>query len=252
MVAPVFPNGLTIELVGEIYSRPYIMMTLEIMKKFGIIYAWTGQVISIEPQSYSSGEYSIESDWSGASYWYGLVSLADNGSVCLKGLRKDSYQGDQAIVGIMNDLGIESQFDSEGVTLTKKTSKSSLEIDFRNCPDLAQTVMATAAGKRVHLKMTGLESLKIKETDRIAALQTELSRTGTRLIEDGSTWILDSTDFNLKPGTLFETYDDHRMAMSFAPLSMIAPIRIENPGVVEKSYPGYWDDLKSVGIKMTQ
>jgi len=165
MVAPVLPMGLTIELVGEIYSRPYILMTLEIMKKFGITFSWNGQVISIEPQSYSSGVYTIESDWSGASYWYGLVSLADSGSVYLKGLRAASYQGDQAIVGIMNDLGINSQFDADGVTLSKKISNSNLEIDFRNCPDLAQTVMATAAAKKVNLKMTGLESLKIKETD---------------------------------------------------------------------------------------
>ncbi|MDA0196451.1 MAG: 3-phosphoshikimate 1-carboxyvinyltransferase [Bacteroidetes bacterium] len=248
MVAPILPMGLTIELVGDIYSRPYILMTLEIMKKFGITFSWNGQVISIERQSYSSGVYTIESDWSGASYWYGLVSLAESGSVSLKGLRKASYQGDQAVVAIMNDLGVESQFSAEGVTLTKKANKSDLEIDFRNYPDLAQTVMVTAAGKKINLKMTGLESLKIKETDRIDAMQTELDKTGAKLIEDGSTWVLDSTDFKLIPETVFETYDDHRMAMAFAPLSMIAPIGIENPGVVEKSYPGFWDDLKSVGI----
>jgi len=251
MVAPTLPYGLSIELVGEIFSRPYIQMTLEIMSKFGIFYTWEGQVISIESQSYFAGEYAIESDWSGASYWYGLVSLAESGSVKLLGLRKESYQGDQAIVGIMNDLGIDSQFDAGGVTLTKKPYRSSLKIDFKNCPDLAQTVMTAAAARKVHLTMTGLESLSIKETDRIAAMRAELGKAGVKLQQEGSTWILDSEDFNLKPGTLFETYDDHRMAMALAPLSMIEPIKIENPSVVEKSYPGFWRDLESVGVSIS-
>ncbi len=251
MIAPVLPNGLTIEVVGEIYSEPYIQMTLALMEEFGIQYEWLENIISISHQSYGSAEYTIESDWSGASYWYGLVSMSREGSVSLLGLRENSYQGDQAIKQIMKPMGVSSSYFDGGVKLNKYGIQNSPTIDFRNCPDLAQAVMVSAAAQKTNLTMTGLESLKIKETDRIVALQTELKKVNVNLIEvTEHNWQLDSTDFNLTPDTLFETYDDHRMAMAFAPLCMIKPIQIENPDVVAKSYPGFWEDLKSVGVEI--
>lgn len=248
MIAPVLPKGLIIELVGEIYSEPYIRMTLALMERFGVHHHWEGQTIKIAPQEYKGGEYTIESDWSGASYWYSFVSLAKQGTIKILSLREQSNQGDQAIASIMKNLGVESEYTTDGVILTKIDNQNSVEIDFRNCPDLAQTVMVSAAAQKINLTMTGLESLKIKETDRIVALQSELAKTNVSMTEDGATWHLNSEGFELKPNTQFETYDDHRMAMAFAPLCMIAPILVENPKVVEKSYPGFWDDLKRVGV----
>lgn len=251
MIAPVLPEGLKIELVGEIYSEPYIRMTLSLMEKFGIQYEWSEKTISIVHQDYFGAKYTVESDWSGASYWYGFLSLAKEGSLDLMGLRKDSYQGDSVIDNIMSQMGIKSSYFEGGVRLDKTGIEESLTLDFKNCPDLAMTVMVSAAAQNINLTMTGLESLKIKETDRIFAMQAELKKINVRLTEvDEHNWKMESDNFQLTPKTLFATYDDHRMAMAFAPLCMLEPIRIENPDVVAKSYPGFWEDLKSVGIQI--
>lgn len=251
MIAPVLPKGLKIKLLGEVFSLPYIKMTLSLMERFGVNHHWAEDAISILHQDYQSGSYVVESDWSGASYWYGVISLAREGAINLKGLRQSSNQGDQAIMDIMSQLGVDSTYDDGGVQLSKSASKDHVEIDFRSCPDLAQTVMVSAGAQGVDLTMTGLESLRIKETDRIAALQNELGKMNVQLIEvDKHHWQLKSGGFKLEAGTLFETYDDHRMAMAFAPLCMIEDIRIENPGVVAKSYPGFWKDLERVGVQI--
>ena len=251
MIAPVLPNGLTINLVGEVFSRPYIEMTLALMKHFGITHEWKGNNIIIRQQDYVSGTYTVESDWSGASYWYGLLSLAGKGEIDLVGLRQDSNQGDQKISRIMTNMGVTTRYMDDRLSLQKVDPGNSVSIDFKNCPDLAQTVMVSAAAQKIDLVMTGLESLRIKETDRIGALQNELSKVGAELVEEDSHhWRLESQKFELTPGTLFETYDDHRMAMAFAPLCMIGDIRIENPGVVAKSYPGFWSDLMKVGVEI--
>ncbi len=250
MIAPVLPQGLELKLTGEIYSIPYINMTLSLMTHFGIEHIWDGNVIAIDPQEYLINEYEVEGDWSGASYWYSICALNQNSEFKLKDLRKDSHQGDQRIANVMEGMGVTTKYESDGVRIKNDSSSlQSLSIDFRDCPDLAQTVMVAAAIKGIYLEMTGLESLKIKETDRITAMQGELSKLDCQLIESGKEW-------KLVPGTLPEniseiaTYDDHRMAMAFAPISMARRITIENPDVVRKSYPDFWKDLESIGIQM--
>lgn len=249
MIAPMLPQGLKLTLEGKIGSRPYINMTLGLMQRFGIAYLWEDNVITIEPQQYKAGAYTIESDWSGASYWYSLVALAKDAEVKLLGLRKDSLQGDIAIVEIMDKLGVVSEFDEEGVLLTKKDAVRELHYDFSDCPDLAQTVAVTCAAKGIPCTMTGLESLRIKETDRIAALREELNKMGASLLEDKDTWELKPGHNPQAIGALnIHTYEDHRMAMAFAPLAGLMDLTIDDPEVVVKSYPGFWKDLNQAGV----
>lgn len=253
MIAPQLPDGLEIEMLGEIYSLPYIKMTLSLMSMFGIEYEFEGNKISIGHQNYQPAEYTIESDWSGASYWYSMVALSESAEIKLLGLRKNSFQGDSAIVEIMEHLGVKSNFVEDGVILTKIDHQRELKYDFRHCPDLAQTIIAIGAAKGIELEMTGLESLKIKETDRTAAMSTEVAKIGARLFEkDEKTWKLSvDKDFNIAEGLSFDTYEDHRMAMALAPLVTRFDITIQDPKVVRKSYPEYWDHLKLAGVDMS-
>lgn len=249
MIAPTLPNGLTITLTNEIFSKPYIEMTLGLMRHFGVKASWKGaQTIHIEAQSYKAAKYTIESDWSGASYWYSFSALNKGAKIKLLGLREKSLQGDQQIAEIMKKMGVNTIYDAQGAQLvkTEKVAKE-LTIDFKACPDLAQTVMVAAAVKGIRLNMTGLESLRIKETDRIAAMQTELAKIGTKLTETGSTWQLTPGEIPSGPIEI-NTYDDHRMAMAFAPLCQAVEVVIHEPDVVKKSYPDFWDHLKYMGI----
>lgn len=249
MIAPVLPNGLTLELVGDVFSRPYIEMTLGLMKQFGVQHTWSGNTISIEPQQYKSNQYTIESDWSGASYWLSMVALSKKSTVKLTGLREDSYQGDIRIREIMHGLGLTTRFTDGELVIEKKPSISPMVIDFKTCPDLAQTVMVVAAGLQSPISMTGLESLRIKETDRIAAMQTELAKFGATLVEETpGFWELEPPAQLPKGPVTIHTYEDHRMAMAFAPLAQRVPLIIEDPSVVNKSYPGFWDDCRKYGL----
>ena len=252
MIGPMLPNGISIELIGEIFSKPYIDMTLALMNYFGIKSTWKNQTISIRSQRYKKKSYTIESDWSGASYWYSMVALNKESTIILRGLRAHSFQGDQKVVHIMSKMGVNTEFISDGVKLNSiPVTELNQTLDFKNCPDLAQTVMVVAAIKGINLTMAGLESLKIKETNRVLAMKKELLKIGSLLNEENKYW-------KLTPGTIpehietIETYDDHRMAMSFAPLCLIKPLTIKNIDVVKKSYPGYWMDLKSVGITFNE
>jgi 3-phosphoshikimate 1-carboxyvinyltransferase len=251
MVAPLFPKGLTLELQGKVGSRPYIQMTLALMQHFGVKSEFTGNVIQVPAQSYSKAQYTIESDWSGASYWYSMVALAKEARVELLGLRKPSFQGDSAIADIMLNVGVQTEYVADGVVLTKTDTLQPFSYDFSDCPDLAQTVAVVCAAKGIAAEMTGLESLRIKETDRIAALQNELRKIGGDL-ED-----LGGEVFRVKPATSiqgqpqFHTYEDHRMAMAFAPLGLLTPVVIEEPQVVRKSYPRYWENLEAMGFTLT-
>lgn len=251
LVAPHLPGGLTLKLEGEVGSRPYIEMTLKQMGFFGIDYkaSWEHNTITVPPQKYKSQAYAIESDWSGASYWYSIVALADDAEVELLGLKKDSLQGDSAIADIMLHLGVESIFTESGVLLKKTQAAASIGWDFTDCPDLAQTVAVCCAVKNIQLSMTGVESLKIKETDRVFALQEELKKLGAQLKEIQPNHLYEVTltdDANIPEVPSIHTYDDHRMAMAFAPVGMVKPIIIEEPDVVVKSYPGFWKDLAQV------
>lgn len=251
MIAPTLPDGLTLELTGDVGSRPYIEMTLRQMEHFGVksLADWTNKTITVPPTPYTPADYAIESDWSGASYWFSMLALAENESseIELLGLKKDSLQGDSAIVDIMRPLGVESNFTENGVTLTKIPAQSSLAWDFTDCPDLAQTVAVCCAVKNIPLTLTGIESLKIKETDRVLALQTELQKIGAELVEVETNTryeVRQLQDVSTVP--TFATYDDHRMAMAFAPIAMRREVVIEEPGVVAKSYPSFWDDMARV------
>jgi 3-phosphoshikimate 1-carboxyvinyltransferase len=251
MIAPELPSGLTIKLEGEVGSRPYIEMTLNQMAHFGIDYKadWQTNTLYIPALKYQPQPYAIESDWSGASYWYSIVALAEDAEVELLGLKKDSLQGDSEIVQIMKNLGVDSVFTDRGVLLTKIAPAASIGWDFTNCPDLAQTVAVCCAVKKIRLSLTGVESLKIKETDRIFALQQELKKLGAELKEVEKDHLYEVTaisDIPTDPVPSIHTYDDHRMAMAFAPVGMVTPVIIEEPGVVVKSYPGYWKDLAKV------
>ncbi|MGV3560844.1 3-phosphoshikimate 1-carboxyvinyltransferase [Larkinella arboricola] len=251
MIAPTLPDGLTLELTGEVGSRPYIEMTLRQMEHFGVtsVADWTAKTITVPPTPYTATDYAVESDWSGASYWFSMVALAEDESseIELLGLKENSLQGDSAIVQIMRPLGIESTFTDQGVKLTKIPAQSSLAWDFTDCPDLAQTVAVCCAVKNIPLTLTGIESLKIKETDRVLALQTELKKVGAELVE-----VEKNTRYEVRQLAeiteipTFATYDDHRMAMAFAPIAMRREVVIEEPGVVAKSYPSFWDDMAKV------
>lgn len=249
MVSPLLQEGLELELVGHIASRPYILMTLELMRHFGIQYTFEGQIISIPSQKYVASTFAIESDWSGASYWYSVVALSSNAKVHLLGLKEDSLQGDSAIVGIMSKLGVKTEFDKDGAILTSIPSIKEISIDFDECPDLAQTIAAVVAAKGIKATFTGIESLKIKETDRVLALQNELKKMGASFIETSPLiYVITPGVWDSTTTTRFETYDDHRMAMAFAPLSLIQTVEIEHPDVVKKSYPTYWEHLAKAGF----
>jgi 3-phosphoshikimate 1-carboxyvinyltransferase len=247
MIAPYLENGLDIVLTTEVYSKPYINMTLKLMERFGVKPKWIENTIKVPAAKYKMGHYTIESDWSGASYWYSMAALNLGAQLILVGLREKSFQGDQAIVKIMANLGVNTIFDDKGANLVKvHSSKKEVTIDFRACPDLAQTVMVTAAAKGTKLTMTGLESLKIKETDRIAAMTAELAKINAKLTEENGVWKLIPGE--LPDSVTIDTYDDHRMAMAFAPLAMKMDVTINEPEVVQKSYPAFWNHCDEIGI----
>jgi len=250
MIAPCLQSGLTIELTTEVFSKPYIHLTLDLMSRFGITVEWNKQKLKVKPQAYRFASHTIEGDWSGAGYWYSFIALSQGGHLILPGVRGYSSQGDKKISRIMYDMGVASHFEYEKVKLIKKVEKSdSLFLDFRDCPDLAQTVMVVAAVSGITLNMTGLESLRIKETDRIRAMKNELSKIGAVLLESSHKWIL-RPGSKLPDSIEVETYEDHRMAMAFAPLCQLMDVTIKNPMVVEKSYPGYWNEIERLGVKI--
>jgi 3-phosphoshikimate 1-carboxyvinyltransferase len=250
MIAPTLPNGLTLELTGKIGSRPYIEMTASLMRQFGASVSFEGNQIEIPSKKLSINEFTIEGDWSSASYWFAFVALAKEAEVLLPNMALRSLQGDRVIVEIMENLGVRCEPQEDKLLLTKKESHPTLEWDFSNCPDLAQTVSVVCAAKGISGTFTGLESLRIKETDRIAALQTELRKIGAQLLEEGETWKLIPSS-KLPESIQVHTYHDHRMAMAFAPLAMLMKVVIEEPEVTRKSYPTFWEDMKSLGFNLT-
>ena len=255
LIGPVMHLGLSLHLTGEIVSRPYIDLTIHVMHGFGAEVDWTSpDTIEVQPKPYSNAPYLIENDWSASSYWYELASLysISEANVSMRGLEDSSRQGDSVVKYIFSLLGVKTAFDEPHsgkpttVRLTRHLdSVSQLSYDFLNCPDLAQTVVATCCGLGVTFHFTGLASLRIKETDRLVALQRELRKLGfiiqiinnEELLWDGSV-----CEPSMEP---IDTYEDHRMAMAIAPLAVKFPgLRINNPEVVTKSYPDFWKDLR--------
>lgn len=252
MIAPALPKGLTLELEGKIGSRPYIEMTASIMKHFGASSKFIGNKVSVPHQQYKPAPFTVESDWSAASYWFAFAALAGEAGILLPRLTLQSLQGDSVIGSIMDQLGVHAAMEGDLLKLTKKEPAKELTWDFTHCPDLAQTVAVVCAAKGIQGHFTGLESLRIKETDRIAALQNELGKIGAKLVEeDTAHWTLVPSN-SLPSRASFETYKDHRMAMAFAPLATRMEVGIEEPEVVRKSYPNFWNDLASFGITVTQ
>lgn len=251
MVAPTLPQGLTLILEGKVGSRPYIEMTSSLMKTFGVSCEVLENQVNIPSASYHPAEFTVESDWSGASYWFAFAALAAEADIVLPRLFPKSLQGDAAIVRIMASLGIESAAQDGLLRLSKVKHQNALSWDFTHCPDLAQTVAVVCAAKGIQGAFTGLESLRIKETDRIAALQNELRKIGADLVEESSHWTLIPSS-KLPDKASFNTYKDHRMAMAFAPLATLMKVEIENPAVVRKSYPKFWEDLKLVGFTLQE
>ena len=256
MLAPTLPHGLKIRLVGDIVSLPYILMTLKIMEDFGVRHEWTGNEISISPQKYIPKDYKIEADWSAASYYYAMAAFSPNPDLTLMGLFEKSTQGDAVLSEMMQQFGIQTTFLPQGIRLQRisKPSIDKFEWNFLTCPDLAQTMAVVCGGVGIPAIFSGLQTLKIKETDRVGALDTELSKLG---VEFKETEVTQSLTCTVKGRAtipqncpVFKTYEDHRMAMAFAPLGIFGEIGIEDPKVVVKSYPDFWKDLEKIGFQI--
>lgn len=264
MIAPILTKGLELKLTGNIISRPYIDLTLHLMHEFGVAAEWSDfDTIRVKPQPYQQRAYTIESDWSAASYWYEILALTDDtlSKVSLQGLKDGSRQGDSTVRYIFSLLGIKTSFKEKDVNgmpealLTRHSRMlNRMDYDFTNQPDLAQTLIAVCPVLGIPFHFTGLGTLKIKETDRIEAMKREMEKLGYILHEEEGT-ALSWTGERCEPMTqpTIDTYEDHRMAMSFAPLAIkLGEIRINNPEVVSKSYPHYWADLRKAGFKIQQ
>lgn len=262
LIAPTLPNGLRLTLEGNIVSLPYIQMTLSLMGYFGVKHSWEGHTIIVEPQAYIAKDIIVEADWSAASYYYALGAFADELDLKLNGLYKDSLQGDSVAIEMGFHFGIDTTYTEGGLHL-KKSGEPVTELfewDFIKCPDIAQTFAVICAGTGVQGLFTGLETLFIKETDRVAALKNELQKVGVSFVKLPAKFAQKSqkqyfmvegkADWTEAP--VFPTYEDHRMAMSFAPLAMFHPVKIEDPSVVNKSYYEYWADLKKLGFEIEE
>ena len=264
MIGPALRNGLELRLTGDIISRPYIDLTLHVMHEFGCKIEWSSvDTISVKPQRYDDREYVVENDWSASSYWYEMLALSkdkENGIV-LPSLRDASRQGDSVVRYLYSLLGVKTAFKNGDhgqdtkVALTRHFSAlTRMDYDFINQPDLAQTFVVTCCALGIPFHFTGLASLKIKETDRIEALKTEMRKLGYVLRDVNDCELeWDGARCEAEDNPSIDTYEDHRMAMSFAPLAItLGCIRINNPEVVSKSYPNYWDDLRKAGFEITE
>ena len=256
MIGPVQENGLTIHLTGDIISRSYINLTLQLMHEFGAEAGWNAEdTLTVSAQPYRPIPYYVESDWSAASYWYEMAALAEKAEIELPGLFRQSYQGDSKVAELFGQLGVETVYDDRKVILRKSgTPVTRMDYNFINQPDLAQTFVVTCALLDIPFRFTGLQSLKIKETDRIAALIAEMKKLGyvIREAEDSILyWEGERCEADADPA--IDTYEDHRMAMAFAPAILRQEkLAINHPEVVSKSYPRYWDNLLTAGFGITE
>ena len=253
LIAPSLPNGLTLHLKGKLTSVPYITMTLSLLEQCGIIGSFRENVITIPPTSKIKDTLiTVESDWSSASYFYSVVALSESTSVTLKSYRKDSLQGDSALCGIYEALGIKTEFQmSENTIALSKSSEvvpKSISCDLTNTPDIAQTIAVTCFGLGRGCFLTGLQTLIIKETNRLSALKIELEKLGARVeITEESLRLHPAT--TISENNEIDTYQDHRMAMAFAPLALKVPITINDAEVVSKSFPTFWEDISKIGVR---
>ncbi len=254
LVASKLENGLELTLEGEITSIPYIKMTLALLNDLDIQTSFEGKVIKVAPKSaVATKEMTVESDWSSASYYFSIAALADATTITISSYKENSLQGDSALVNLYKAMGVESTFNGNQLTLNKQANFKHQDVtfDLNNTPDIAQTIVVTCLGLGIGCHLTGLHTLKIKETDRLEALRIELSKLGANIsVTNDSLTLVATKDIN--PNVTIATYNDHRMAMAFAPLALRVPIFIANAEVVSKSYPDFWEDLKSLGFAMEE
>lgn len=254
LIAPTLHNGLVIRFTGPVASMPYILMTLRIMERFGVFGIWDGDTLSVSNQSYkvedAATQFRVEADWSAASYCYSLVAIADEADIFMEGLLEGSLQGDSMLAWLFPFLGVTTKYEEGGVRLTKNGYlPKAFAFDFEECPDIAQTCAVVAVAKKIPMLMRGLNTLRVKETDRIHALITELKKLGAGITEPGKGLIeIRSFDGPADSPLEIDTYEDHRMAMAFAPLAIRYPGLVMNDiAVVSKSWPGFWDELEKLG-----
>ena len=252
LIAPKLENGLELTLEGEITSVPYIKMTLTLLNEIGVKTSFVGNKISVKPQfTIHNSQFTIESDWSSASYWYSIVALSEIGTqISLSSYKKNSLQGDSALANIYQDFGVETVFNEDNsitITKTKNHQLSIVNYQLNNCPDIAQTITVTCFGLGIGCDLTGLHTLKIKETDRLEALKIELTKLGATISVTNESLTLVASN-HINENIAIDTYQDHRMAMAFAPLALKISLTINQAEVVSKSYPDFWEDLKIIGI----
>ena len=255
LVAPKLENGIELTLVGEITSVPYIKMTLALLNEIGVETKFEENVITVKPLTTNSKQQTVtvESDWSSASYFFSLAALSNEATIVLSSYKESSLQGDSALVEIYAKMGVEARFEENQLTLVKQPNfnHQSVTFDLNNTPDIAQTIVVTCLGLGIGCHLTGLHTLKIKETDRLEALRIELTKLGAAITVTNDSLTLEPTQKILE-NIAIDTYNDHRMAMAFAPLALRVPIIINNAEVVSKSYPDFWTDLRSLGFQSAE
>lgn len=255
LIAAKLENGLELILDGEITSRPYIEMTLSLLNQVGIESRFEGNVIKVMPKSEIASLASkivVESDWSSASYFYSIAALAkENFSISLSSYKKNSLQGDSALAIIYKALGVETVFEENTILLSKSSVSKEVKLDLNDTPDIAQTIAVTCFGLGIACTLTGLHTLKIKETDRLEALKTEMEKLGARITVTNDSLILEASGV-INSDVAIATYNDHRMAMAFAPLAIKVPLNILDADVVSKSYPAFWGDLQTLGFTINK
>jgi 3-phosphoshikimate 1-carboxyvinyltransferase len=261
LIGPYLPQGLELLTEGTLVSRPYLEMTLRLMRHFGARAGWRGERLVVEPGRYEARPLRIEADWSAASYWYALAALADEADLVLRGLGPDSWQGDAVLTELMEKFGVNTGYLDDGIRLRRlaQPAPSMFEYNFSGVPDLAQTLAVLCAARGIPALFSGLETLAIKETDRVAALRAELARVGVSMARMPARFSRKSPDqtFYMIEGqaaweapTRFATHGDHRMAMALATLGMLGPVEIEHPAVTAKSYPAFWEHLNQAGFNI--
>ncbi|MCH2192778.1 3-phosphoshikimate 1-carboxyvinyltransferase [Kordia sp.] len=256
LIAPTLENGLTLTLDGKITSVPYIKMTLSLLNDLGVKTNFEGNTITVKrfEASEENKAFTVESDWSSASYFYSLIALSEIGTTIeLSAYKQNSLQGDSCLAEIYKLFGVETVFGENTITLTKtkEASQETITLDLKNAPDIAQTIAVTAFGLQLPCKMIGLHTLKIKETDRLVALKVELEKLGASVdITDESLYLHKASTIN--EDIAIQTYKDHRMAMAFAPLALRVPLYIEKADVVSKSFPDFWRDLQNIGVEVIE
>ena len=248
MIAPTIENGLTLEITSKVLSKPYIDMTLNLMSEFGIKYSWENNLIKVEKQNYLAKNIKVENDWSAASFWYSFLALSKSGEIKIPNLYANSIQGDSVLSIIYSKLGIKTEFNADSIILSKtKNIAKEIELDLSNHPDLALPITVTCCGLGIKAHLMGLESLKVKESNRLECIKKELRKFNISCEIDSSSIMIKENQNIVQPTSIIECHHDHRIAMSIAPLVMkVDSIKFDDKEVVNKSYPKFWEDFNKV------